>query len=80
MGVAVAAPADENGVYVMKSLLGCLAAVLVAGNIARADEMDREAKSKSNVAVATVTPSLTGSELDRESPDQSHGWRQCRFR
>lgn len=76
MGVAVAAPADENGVYVMKSLLGCLAAVLVSGSVARADEMDRETKSKPSVAVATAAPSQIGSELDKESPDQSHGWRR----
>ena len=61
----------------MKMLLGCLAALLVAGSAARADEMDRETKSIPGVAsVATVTSNLAGSELDKESPDQSHGWRR----
>ncbi|MFO0938611.1 MAG: hypothetical protein U0798_19075 [Gemmataceae bacterium] len=65
----------------MKTLLGCLAAVLVVGNSARADEMDREAKGKSQVATNSLTapvPNLAvkGSELDKESPDQSHGWRR----
>ena len=62
----------------MKTLLGCLAAVLVAGSAARADEMDRETKSKPAVvaAMTTAAPALAGSELDKESPDQSHGWRR----
>jgi hypothetical protein len=58
----------------MRTLLGCLAAALVSGSVARADEMDRDTKGKAPAAVANVT-TTGGSELDRESPDQSHYWR-----
>lgn len=59
----------------MKTLLGCMAAVLVAGSVARADEMDKETKGKASGAVAAKAVLPAGSELDKESPDQSHGWR-----
>jgi hypothetical protein len=52
-----------------------LAAALVSGSVARADEMDRDTKGKA-AAVATATTTNGGSELDRESPDQSHFWRR----
>lgn len=61
----------------MRALLGCVAGLFVAGSAARADEMDREAKGKSNSPVAMVTASVAGTELDKESPEQSHC---CRHR
>ena len=57
----------------MKTLLGCLAGLFLAGSAARADEMDREAKGKSSSPVAAVASVAAGTELDKESPDQSHG-------
>lgn len=57
----------------MRTLLGCLAGLFVAGSAARADELDREAKGKSDSPVAAVANIAAGTELDKESPDQSHG-------
>jgi hypothetical protein len=56
----------------MRALLGCVAGLFVAGTAARADEMDREAKEKSNSPVTTATNVVAGTELDKESPEQSH--------
>ncbi len=59
----------------MRALLSCFAAALLAGAAARADELDREAKGKPATAAAPATAG--GSELDKESPDQScHRWRR----
>jgi len=62
-------------------LLGCAAAVLLAGSAARADELDSEAKGKPAASAPVVLGDQTvaGSELDKESPEQSHrryrgGW------
>ena len=59
----------------MKSILATAALVVVLGGTVRADEMDRDTKSRSVPAVAAAHGVAGGSELDRESPDQSHGWR-----
>jgi hypothetical protein len=56
----------------MRALLGCVAGLFLAGSAARADEMDREAKGKSNSPVAAATNVAAGTELDKESPEQSH--------
>jgi len=54
-------------------LLGCATALLLAATGARADELDRETKGKPATAPAAVkSAAVAGSELDKESPEQSH--------
>lgn len=50
------------------------AIVLAMGNGLRADEMDRDIRARGGTTAIAKSP-IGGSELDRESPDQSHGWR-----
>jgi hypothetical protein len=61
----------------MRALLGCVAGLFLAGSVAQADEMDREAKGKSDSPMAAATKVAAGTELDKESPEQSHC---CRHR
>lgn len=56
----------------MRMLLGCATALLLAATGARADELDRETKGKPATAPVAVKPAtVAGSELDKESPEQS---------
>lgn len=58
----------------MKKLLFAVAVLFGFGSITMADEMDNDIKtSKSKPVVSTKATS--GSELDQETPDQSHFWR-----
>ncbi|WP_086026121.1 hypothetical protein [Zavarzinella formosa] len=63
----------------MRMLLGCATALLLAGSASvRADELDRETKGKPVAPVpAAATAPVVGSELDKESPEQSahYHWR-----
>jgi hypothetical protein len=59
----------------MKMLLGCATALLLVCGTVRADEMDREVKTKPAAAKALAGKPVVGSELDKESPEQSRHWR-----
>jgi hypothetical protein len=57
----------------MRTLLGCATALLLSAGGAWADELDRDTKGKpAGTPAAVKTAVVSGSELDKESPEQSH--------
>lgn len=59
----------------MRMLFGFMATILLASTYANADEMDRDVKGKSAQAPTVTKTAIAGSELDKESPEQSHHYR-----
>jgi hypothetical protein len=58
----------------MRLFLASALAFLACGTGLRAGEQDND-RAGPRPATAVTTAAAGGSELDRESPDQSHGWR-----
>jgi hypothetical protein len=69
-------PTRRNDMKKLLTIAAVLAIASFATSAIKADEMDRETKGKNGPAQAAGSDKVTsGSELDKESPDQSHGWR-----